>query len=497
MRHLDQCEPCRRRASMVVAALSVSPVTWDSIGEPTEVERPAASCGTRLGRYVLGERLGFGGMGEVFRAYDPELDRHLAVKLLWRNDAAPRLLNEARAAARLVHPNVVTVYDIGTEQGRAFIATELLEGGTLATWLQENRPPPEQILQGFLAAGEGLAAAHRVGLVHRDFKPANVLMDLEGCPKIADFGLARATPAPSEPADLPGPTTSVSGTPGYMAPEQYVRRCDVRSDEFAFCVALWEALTGSRPFPNDDDRGVLAAMQGEPHGILPPSLGRHVRATLLRGLSFRPDDRFLSMEVLLQELRRPVRRRKTAPRVALGLAAAFAVGLAAFLMLQPAREPALPSSPASPGSPTPASGEPRDPATSGESAPEARVEPRDPPIEEPPAPRIEPRAPEAPGDRREEPLAASRKRTPRALPGPNSPGGVSQLSKGRIAFRVHPWAEVSLDGKPLGVTPLSPVEVESGEHSVVLTNPELGTHKTFVVKAREGQEVVVQINLLE
>jgi serine/threonine protein kinase len=173
---------------------------------------PAPVRGGLAERYVIVERLGRGGMGVVYRAYDSELDRHVAVKLV-RADLAggerlkQRLIREAQAMARLSHPNVVTVFDVGEANGQVFVAMELLEGGTLATWLRAERRSGAEILRRFLAAGRGLEAAHAAGFVHRDFKPDNVLLGPGGRVCVTDFGLARLvgeaagppTPSPSSP----------------------------------------------------------------------------------------------------------------------------------------------------------------------------------------------------------------------------------------------------------------------------------------------------------
>ncbi|MFP2933446.1 serine/threonine-protein kinase, partial [Pyxidicoccus sp. 3LG] len=279
----------------------------------------------QLGRYLLLARLGAGGMGEVFKAYDPELDRRVAVKLLrpellagpGADENRARMLREAQALARLADSRVVTVHDAGAHGDQVFLAMEYVEGQTLREWLEAGPHPWRQVLERFLEAGWGLAAAHAAGLVHRDFKPQNVLVARDGRVKVADFGLARGadevTPAaPTEGLALLSVVTHagiVLGTPAYMAPEQRAgRNVDARADQYAFSVALHEALYGRHPF------------QGVPPGGAPlpppprPGVPRGLAPVLLRGMALRPDARFPSMAALLGALSReasaPRRRRR-------------------------------------------------------------------------------------------------------------------------------------------------------------------------------------------
>jgi serine/threonine protein kinase len=200
--HLAECEACRRRHETVSSfAFSKTAVGSSKDGVPTRAEGtgPAAPLGLQrgatLGRYVLLEKLGAGGMGEVFAAYDPQLDRKVALKLLRggalsAEEGKARLLREAQAMARLQHPNVIAVHDVGVFGERVFIAMEYVEGETLADWLRGARTWDE-VVRVFVQAGSGLAAAHRAGLVHRDFKPDNVLLGADLRPRVVDFGLAR------------------------------------------------------------------------------------------------------------------------------------------------------------------------------------------------------------------------------------------------------------------------------------------------------------------
>jgi len=280
-----------------------------------------------VGRYALLELVGQGGMGRVYRALDPRLQREVAVKVLYRGGAehCARIEREARALARLSHPNVVAVYDVVRSDGRSFIAMELVQGPTLGQWMRDARRDPTEIVDRLIAAGRGLVAAHAAGVIHRDFKPGNVLLGADGRPRVTDFGLARtgATGSngsggvPTDPHWVDGETSltvegTVVGTPPYMAPEQHTAgHVDASCDQFAFCVTLYEALVGRRPYvaPRLDvlARAKMAHDPGFPEAI-PPALVPVIR----RGLSPEAGDRYASMADLLRALerrRRPQRRR--------------------------------------------------------------------------------------------------------------------------------------------------------------------------------------------
>ncbi len=281
----------------------------------------------RIGRYDVLSRLGEGGMGVVYAAFDRELSRRVAVKVLrerggprWAALAKPRLLREARTLARVTHPNVVALFDVGSfeipgEPEQLYLAMELVDGRPLRVW-QTGRGVAE-ILAMYIDAGHGLAAAHAEGVVHRDFKPDNVLVDDGGRACVLDFGLAVAErelpPVELEDTLEVGPdpaaerltmSGTVMGTPAYMAPEQLRgRAADVRSDQFAFCVALFEALYGQRPFGGRSVRQLRAAIM---RGIAWPEgrddVPRSVRRALARGLAADPRARFASLPALLHAL---------------------------------------------------------------------------------------------------------------------------------------------------------------------------------------------------
>ena len=291
--------------------------------------------GAKLGRYVVLSRVGSGGMGVVFSAYDPELDRKVAIKLLRTApggsgskemaDQRTRLLREAQAMAKLSHPNVITVHDVGTFEGQVFVAMEFIDGGTLSMWLHEKKRTWREVQAVMLAAGRGLAAAHAAGLVHRDFKPDNVLMGKDGRVLVTDFGLARPaagkTDAFASVSTMPGTralglaltqTGAMVGTPAYMAPEQLAAsRTDALTDQFSFSVALYEGLYGERPFAG---RVLAELIANVSEGNVRPApqrtvVPRWVRRALMRGLAVDPEQRHPSMEVLLAALvRNPWRR---------------------------------------------------------------------------------------------------------------------------------------------------------------------------------------------
>ena len=278
----------------------------------------------RVGRYELQQQLGEGGLGAVFEAYDPELDRRVAIKLVKESAAGlakarERLAAEARALAQLGHRNVVKVFDVGTNEieGRThlYIVMELLPGPTLSEWLEGERSVDE-VLRVFAEAGRGLIAAHGVDVVHRDFKPSNVMLAADGRVVVLDFGLAYGDgtsssslgPSNSQPLKLTQ-TGVVMGTPAYMAPEQHdARPADERADQYAFCVALWGALQREPPFTGSTLTEIgLAKMSGPPPR--PKTMSRALHRALATGLAVRRDARHASMADLLQALEPPRRTR--------------------------------------------------------------------------------------------------------------------------------------------------------------------------------------------
>jgi len=320
----------------------------ESAGEST-LERtvaPELAVGDQVGRYVVLSKLGAGGMGVVHAAYDPQLDRKVALKLLRSPAAAAstpavRMLREAQALARLAHPNVVAIHDVGVHEDAVWLAMEFLDGHTLTAWLRREPRSWREILDVMLQAGQGLAAAHAVGLVHRDFKPDNVMVASDGRVRVMDFGLARASGSeevvevPAIPSDSSALTHEVTragvfvGTPGYMAPEQWHGEgVDARSDQFGYCVTLYEALYGQRPFKGQTAQELAAhVIDGD---VLPPPRGAKVPSWLhrvvVRGLAADQSRRWSSMAELLAALSRdPARRRRRMLQV--GAVAAAAAGV--------------------------------------------------------------------------------------------------------------------------------------------------------------------------
>jgi eukaryotic-like serine/threonine-protein kinase len=321
----------------------------------------ALERGAVVGRYVTLSRLGAGGMGVVYAAYDPELDRRVALKLLLPgregSDGRSRLLREAQALAKLQHPNVVTIHDVGTHDERVWMAMEFVEGQTFGAWCAAKPRRWAEVLDVLVHAGRGVAAAHAAGLLHRDLKPDNVMVGTDGRVRVMDFGLARGRerskteqdgatrleqavddgpPSESELGDprlwltQPG---ALMGTPAYMAPEQFRGgKLEPATDQFGFCATAWEALFRVRPFAGEGlvDRAA-AVLEGKrapvPRGTRVPGWLRRV---LDRGLSVDPSARWPSMEVLLDALERGQtrarRRRATAGVAAVGAMTAGVLG---------------------------------------------------------------------------------------------------------------------------------------------------------------------------
>ncbi len=360
--HLDVCPSCRMvvaqaadcsshdaEATFVEGRGRAAPVKSSIVRASRQSAArgaPPASTlarGASVGRFLILQEIGAGGMGVVYAAYDPELDRKVAIKLLrWRalseqvaHDTRIRFKREAQAMARLDHPNVISVHDVGVHGDQIFLAMELVEGWTFRGWLKEKHRGWQEILSVLRKAGEGLAAAHRAGLVHRDFKPDNVLVGRDGRVRVSDFGLARAVEELDGPPSVAVTTTSqalesdltrvgtILGTPAYMPPEQRAGLpTDARADQFAFCVTLYEALYGSRPFGSE--------LGQAPDGFtLPPPPKRDVPAwlhrVLARGLAASPDDRFASMDDLLRALEGP---RRSVPLWARAVAVVLALSIA-------------------------------------------------------------------------------------------------------------------------------------------------------------------------
>ncbi len=354
-KHLEACPRCSGQLELLTNEPATIALSGSNPSESQQWGDGELPFGAKVGRYLLLQRLGTGGLGEVYKAFDPELDRKVAIKLLKPSmlERSPArlqtmLLREAQAMAKIAHPNVVTVYDVGTlDENRVFIAMELIKGVTLRTWVRDRDPTWREIRDLMVQAGHGLQAAHEAGIIHRDFKPSNLLVDGRARVWVLDFGLARAElrdrsvrtpdsidvnvePDSQNSLLLYEPITNVGtvvGTPEYMAPEQFDRSTiDARTDQFAFCVTLYEALYGYRPFPGRQLEALEAAkLAGE---LLEPPEDSQVPGWLLRamarGLSPNPGDRYPSMRELLHAMMhdRRSRRRQWTALVATGLGSA-------------------------------------------------------------------------------------------------------------------------------------------------------------------------------
>src|SRR6266849_2054227 len=342
--HLSQCDAYRELVAVATPATSPEPAGAD--------ESFPSGRQPKVGRYEILAPIGAGGMGVVYAAHDPQLDRKVALKML-RPSGLPgvspqqlraRILREGRAMALLSHPNVLAVHDVGEFQDHVFVAMELAEGGTVASWLRERPRSWREVLDVFLAAGRGLAAAHAQGLVHRDFKPENILFGGDGRVRVTDFGVAQLLAVPgSEPLTASTPeaghptvslcSTALVGSPAYMAPEQMRgEQADVRADIFSFCVSLYEALYGERPFAGDTVADLQRAVS-ESEVRRPPGGTRvpaWIRRALLRGLRAEPGERPQMMEALLASLSGPRRRW---PPLAVSARLALLAGIAVVVLV--------------------------------------------------------------------------------------------------------------------------------------------------------------------
>lgn len=314
--HTERCEACRRVISTLMKLRSsrgISLTFASGAAETAPSSLPAVPEGTALGRYVTRRFVGSGAMGIVLEGWDPSLQRKVALKLLKgaaTEAVQARLAKEAQVMARVSHRNVATVFDVGTFEGRNWVAMEFIDGVTLRGWLQ-SKPASSQILDVLLAAGTGLAAAHQQGLVHRDFKPDNVLVERSGRVVVTDFGLS----ADLHTSSLE-PSADLVGTPAYMPLEQLQGHADARSDQFAFCVTCVEALTGQRPFDVTTLKELPERLAQPPDSQVMNRLPARARRVLEQGLSPDPKARFASMQALLDALRPPRQERLIAAAMA-------------------------------------------------------------------------------------------------------------------------------------------------------------------------------------
>jgi serine/threonine protein kinase len=443
---------------------------------------------------VIRKRLGEGGMGVVLAGEDPDLGRPVAIKVVKDTAQHPayrdRLLREAKVMARLEHPNIVRVYEVGSDRGRLFVAMELVDGVTLSAWLALERHRWRDILAMFHQIGAGLSAVHRAGLVHRDFKPDNVLVDRTGRARVADFGLARLDPdSSSESTPALGASLTRTGmrvgTPAYMAPEQhYGGDVDARADQYSFCVSLREALIGSRPIKIEDAHW----------GDVP----RPIRAAIARGAAIDVTERWASMDELLAALAKGAGRR----RLWLGLAAAGVLlvggGVGAAAVLGASKDAvAERGSIAAPDDPLP-----RTPTAADDTATPTSEHARLP--EQASTPEPTPRSPEQARPPRSPeqahpPLSPEQGRAPLSPGAPPSPGRLAADTRTPPAKRVAATATPTPGGttNPTGgptkvgetvITPMTPVPVtdKATKHNAEGDNPKhemIAAHRSAVRSA--------------
>jgi predicted Ser/Thr protein kinase len=314
--HAATCDSCR---PIVMAILDAVAETAAPGTHATGGAAPARAPGMPpvIDRYRIDRELGAGAMGVVYAAYDPELARPVAVKVLRAGGSRDRMRREAQALARLTHPNVVAVHDVGDHDGATFVTMALVDGENLRTWLRGERTTA-QIVDAIVQAARGVEAAHRAGIVHRDIKPDNIFVARSGGVLVGDFGLARSGDTADEASvDRSAPvvdltrTGSIVGTPAYMAPEQLAGEATAASDQFALCVTAWEALYRSRPFTGKTfDEIALAVTRGPPEAPRTRSVPAEIHAAIARGLAADPAARHPSLSSLIDALTPPKRRRR-------------------------------------------------------------------------------------------------------------------------------------------------------------------------------------------
>jgi len=356
--HLADCAACSSLMAELLRGEG-EPLVSTPVAPPESLAPDTLAAGTLVGRFVILGLIGRGAMGEVYRAHDPQLDRSIAIKLLRaglgetdKTKSAPlRLMQEARSMARVSHPHVIAAHEVGMHDDRVFLVMEWVDGVTLDQWLKAKPRPWRDVVRLFMKAGAGLAAAHEAGVLHRDFKPHNVMVTSHDEPRITDFGLARAVGLNlgsnvHESSGVAGEATSVGvptsplpmaltqtgaliGTPAYMPPEQMMGQAlDARADQFSFCATFWEALAGERPYsaPSVDElgRSIASGRLRETRALR--RAPRAVRAIVARGLANSAQDRWPSMAELLRALEHSLRRRREIP-IAIGIAV---VGIAVY-----------------------------------------------------------------------------------------------------------------------------------------------------------------------
>jgi serine/threonine-protein kinase len=507
-----------------------------------------------IGRYALKYRIGSGGLGTVYAAHDPLLSRAIAIKTLHldmsseaRTAFAPVFLHEARAAAALSHPNIVTVFDAGVGDDSAYIAMELLKGRDLRQLLQERwRPTPQQAALIVRRVADALAYAHAKGVVHRDVKPANIFMVGRAHPRVLDFGIAQVAQRHDSPAGPTQVALATGGSPYYMAPEQVRQQpVDRRCDVFSLGVVLYELLTGRRPFGGANLAEITTAVcEHEPPraDMVDASVPRALADVAARAMAKLPAERYRSARALSRDLRlwldaqdvvddraeaspatAPLAARRRPLALALGIAGALAltVGMGALWLRQPV-VPAPPAATAVGGPGAAAAAAPvvtpqaaaaaMPPLVPGASGAQATAVLRhvgssdagtSSPATAPARSQTKPVARTATAARagdRATSAAAAPARTGRgnahaksavatvattASPTPAAPSGI-------LIVAVNPWGQVEVDGAPAGVAPpLSQLTLAEGEHTIVLRNADFAPHRV-TVNVQAGQSVTVR-----
>ena len=359
---LDRADPEVRREVELMLTQEGSLLDRPAREDPEDTNNAVDAAGKLVGRYEMEGQLGEGGMGVVYRALDTKLNRPVAIKFLSNEfaDAAARhrFQREARTASSLNHPHILTVYDTGEFEGRQYLVTEFVDGGTLKTWVRSGKRTWRQIVELLTGVADGLAVAHAAGILHRDIKPENILISQSGYAKLADFGLAKLAEGPD--TDLSRTLTEgrtrpgvVIGTIPYMSPEQAAGKpVDARSDIFSFGVLLYELLGGRRPFTGNTDLQVLQAILHSAPEPLGEAVPLPLRSAIEKALEKDPAERYQSMRDLVVDLRRATRQTVAEPApaparsekanrsrrkwMALGAAALVAVaGGAGWILMRP------------------------------------------------------------------------------------------------------------------------------------------------------------------
>ena len=449
--------------------------------------RPVAPGTVLAGRYEILAVLGRGGMGTVYSARDRVIDETVALKVLRPEIAgspefAQRFLTEVRLARRVTHPNVCRIHEYGEDGGLRFLVMELVQGRDLRGVLSKGELAPERALAIAIQAAEALQAIHDAGIVHRDLKTANVMVDGAGGVKLMDFGIAK----PMSGGQAAAPSGYVVGTPEYMSPEQgRGRTVDTRSDIYSLGVVVYELFTGRVPFHADTPIATLMMHVEAPPPLDDPALPAGVVAVLRRALAKDPADRFPTAQAMADALRggRTMRLGRVPQRARptlLLLAGLVLVGAWAASRWPPATAPPEPAL-VQPSPPSGAAAIPS-PAPTASSAPAGALLSPAPDATGMPSTPL----PRAPALRASPP---SREGEPPPLPPPTPPpAAVAPASPARpddatpppttipgpagLLVVVKPWADVSVDGVPRGQTPLARLEVTPGAHQVVLSHPD-------------------------